>query len=104
MVASVVVIFAPAFADEVCCVEICPDEAWEPAKLNLPRTASAGSATPAANSARRSIISAISLVRAPNLLQPLIAAAVPTIKLVLDSVRHVEILVIILSRVKRSGV
>src|SRR5665647_3551657 len=73
------------------------------ASPNLLVAASALSATPAVNSARRSIISTVSLMWAPDLLQPLIAAAVPTIEFIFRRILLVEILMIFLGRVERSG-
>src|SRR5665647_3559791 len=66
-------------------------------------TASAPSATPAVNSARRLIISAVSLSCAPDLLQPLIAAAIPPVELIFRRILPIEILVIVLGFVERSG-
>src|SRR5471030_197796 len=70
---------------------------------NLLAAISAPSATPAVNRALRSIISTVSLVRAPDLLQPLIAAAIPPVKFIFRRVLQIEILVIVLGRVERAG-
>src|SRR5882757_705808 len=74
------------------------------ASPNLLVAASAPSATPAVNRVRRSIISAVSLFRAPDLLQPLIAAAVPTVEFILGRVLQIEILVVVLGLEERAGV
>src|ERR1700693_1598029 len=70
---------------------------------NLLAAISAPSATPAVNRARRSIMSAGSLVRAPDLLQPLIAAAIPPVEFIFRRVLQIEILVIVLGLVERAG-
>src|SRR5665213_4405886 len=64
---------------------------------------SAPSATPAVNRARRLIISTVSLMRAPNLLDPLVAAAIPTVEFIFHRVLHIEILMIFLGRIERPG-
>src|SRR5712691_8040929 len=74
-----------------------------PASPNLLVAASAPSATPAVNRARRSIISTFSLRFAPQLFQPLIAAAIPPVEFIFYRVLPIEILVVLLRLVERAG-
>src|SRR5579864_7227866 len=70
---------------------------------NLLVAISADSAIPAVNRALRLIISAVSLVRAPDLLQPLVAAAIPPVEFIFGRVLQIEILMIFLGRIEWPG-
>src|SRR5580704_12434364 len=74
-----------------------------PASLDLRMAASTPSATPAVNRVRRSIISTVSLVAAPDLFQPLIAATIPPVEFIFSGILQIEILVIFLGRIEWSG-
>src|SRR5450759_4103258 len=85
------------------CVVVVMVSAIVPALPNLLAAMRTPSATPAVNRALRSIISTVSLVRAPDLFQPLIAAAIPPVEFIFRRVLQIEILVIVLGCVERAG-